>query len=979
MTRRVDDGTVTTPKEDRDRAITEVDTAVTRAAPVKLRRLRVELPPLARGERIGRYIVIDVLGRGGMGIVYLAYDPDLDRRIAVKVLRPTDTSDDSGLSAGRERLLREAQALAQLSHPNVVSVYDVGVANDDVFVAMELVEGDTLRTWVTKSRPPIREVVRVFVAAGEGLAAAHDAGMVHRDFKPGNVMVGASGRVRVLDFGLVRTIEGEPSTPSTSSSERDDDVSTGGSSLTRADVIVGTPPYMAPEQFRKEGADALSDQYSFCVSLFEMLYGSRPFPGSNRRVLREDVLAGNVVVPDGVKVPPRLARIVRRGMSPKPEERYPSMHALLDDLRRDPARGRRRVAAALGVLVLAGAAFALARPDAQSPAARCETLRGDLDDVWNHDVAARLTAAFEATGKPFASDSASRVVKGLDDYRRRWGSVRVEACSATHVHATQSDELLDLRMECLDRRHDSVASLLAVLVDAPSGDVVANAVDAVDGLPGLERCSDAEALRAVSPLPEESAARADIASLRRELDEVEALSAVGRYVDALPPAEVAAERSRELGYPPTRVEAFALLAQIQEVSGDVNQAEPAYKEELRAAAVVGDPRVLAQAWIEYVDFVGNTMERYDQALAFAEAADVAVISAGEPARERAYLLTTVGEIRATQGDSAGARETLQRALSLRERSVPDDLVGMSITLDKAASAAKLQGDYDAARGYLRRSIALSKQRFGPHHAKVGALIFNLALVEMASGDYKKALGLFDEARTIVIGAIGDENPNVATMLTEAANCMIKTGRTDGALENLQRAQHIREKAFGPNHRMVANSLQSIGELMITLGREDEAAPLLERALRIREDTFGKQHPLVGESLAAIAGLYWSEGRVANARAYYERTRDIYAAAYGKEHPFYAVMMLNLGDCDLDLGRPAHAVPFLEEAVAVLRKSQSAPGRIADAEVVLAKALWRSGRDRKRARELARTARGLFSEAGDSEQVAEVDAWLAKPR
>ncbi len=980
MSRRVPDGVTPIRRVDPEPA-TEAGTAITRAGP-KLRRVRIEIPPLARGERIGRYVVIDVLGRGGMGIVYRAYDPDLDRRIALKLLRPTASAEDSGATAGRDRLLREAQALAQLAHPNVVSVFDVGVAEGDVFVAMELIDGATLRGWVEGKRPPIREVVRAFVSAGEGLAAAHDAGLVHRDFKPENIMVGKKGRVRVLDFGLARSVDDEHFAPRSSASGDDEGGlrESGSGSITEAGAVVGTPPYMAPEQFRQEGATALSDQYGFCVSLFEVLYGERPFPGRRRKELEAQVLSGEVVVPERVRVPARLARIIRRGMATDPADRYPSMHALLDELRRDPARTRRRIAAGVGAVALLGvAALAVARPGAESPAARCEALRSDFDRVWNPGLAPRLEQAFRATGKPFATDAADRVAAALDAYRKGWSEVRVEACKATRVQGTQSDQLLDLRMECLDRRRDTVASLVPVLLDAPTGDVVANAVDAVDRLPGVERCSDAETLRSVSPLPDDPAKRAEVDSLRHQLDQVEALNGVGRYVDALPGARAAAERSREIGYPPTRVEAFGLLASIEELAGDVKKAEPAYREELRAAAVAGDRDLLARAWVDYVDYVGNTLEKYDQALALAQAADLAIIAAGEPARQRAYLLSATGEIENSRGNLAEARATLEQALALREKSVPDDLVGLSITLDKLAGVQKQLGEYEAARGYQRRAIEVATQRFGGHHAKVGALIFNLGLIEMASGDCDKALERFDQARAIVEGAIGEDSPNVASMLAETGHCMEQQGKYEQALAAQRRALQIREKAFGPVHRAVAASLQGVADVLIGLERYDEAAPLLERALRIREQTLGPQHPQVGRSLAAIAGMYWDQGRVADALAYYKRTRDIYAVAYGKKHPFYAVMLLNIGDCELDLKRPTEAVPVLEEAVSILRAGESAPRRIGDAELVLAKALWRSGRDRKRARKVGRDARAQYAAAGDNERVADIDAWLARPR
>jgi hypothetical protein len=274
-------------------------------------------PPLGRGATVGRYVILDPVGAGGMGVVYAAYDPELDRRVALKLLSPGR----SGGEPGRLRLLREAQALARLAHPNVVTVHDAGTFGERVFVALELVEGETLRRWLRAEPRPWREVLARFLPAGRGLAAAHAAGLVHRDFKPENVLLGQDGRVRVADFGLAKALE-EPEEA--------------------WGAAPGTPAYMAPEQRRGMAADARSDQFSFCVALHEALYGERP---SARET------------PAGTQVPGWLRDVVLRGLKANPEERYPAMDDLLRDLERDPAAVRRRWLAAAAIVILAGGLF----------------------------------------------------------------------------------------------------------------------------------------------------------------------------------------------------------------------------------------------------------------------------------------------------------------------------------------------------------------------------------------------------------------------------------------------------------------------------------------------------------------------------------------------------------------------------------------------------------------------------------------------
>jgi eukaryotic-like serine/threonine-protein kinase len=308
-----------------------------------------------RGGTIGRYLVLSPVGTGAMGVVLAAYDPELDRKIALKLLKPRG----SALRRARERLQREAQALAKLGHPNVVAVYDVGVHDEQLFIAMEFVEGQTLGAWMAaapavstgggvgtspKAPPPARpwrEVLEVFVQAGRGLAAAHDAGLVHRDFKPDNVMLSRDGRVRVMDFGLARVDD------DASDSRRTTDVV---GSLTQTGALLGTPAYMPLEQFGGGLVDARSDQFSFCVALHEALYGERPFVGETIGELMGGLLEGAVRVPTrGAAVPGWVRVVVLRGLATKPEDRFPSMPALLSALAADPVARRRRIALRLGL------------------------------------------------------------------------------------------------------------------------------------------------------------------------------------------------------------------------------------------------------------------------------------------------------------------------------------------------------------------------------------------------------------------------------------------------------------------------------------------------------------------------------------------------------------------------------------------------------------------------------------------------------
>ncbi|MCA1664196.1 MAG: serine/threonine protein kinase, partial [Myxococcales bacterium] len=234
------------------------------------------LPPT-----LGHFTLGRVLGAGGMGIVFAAHDTRLDRRVALKLVRPGGSSAEA-----RERLAREGKALARLSHANVVTVYEIGAAGDQLFIVMELVDGTTLRDWIGGERRPWREIVRVFVAAGRGLQAAHSLGLIHRDFKPSNVLLDRSGAVKVSDFGLVGTGDELAGDALRAAGTAPASVV----ELTRTGAVMGTPAYMAPEQQHGERLDARADQYSFCLSLYEALTGSLP---PERRMLAESASAAS--------------------------------------------------------------------------------------------------------------------------------------------------------------------------------------------------------------------------------------------------------------------------------------------------------------------------------------------------------------------------------------------------------------------------------------------------------------------------------------------------------------------------------------------------------------------------------------------------------------------------------------------------------------------------------------------------------------
>ncbi len=528
---------------------------------------------LVRGANVGRYLILGLVGRGGMGEVYAAFDPRLNRRVALKLLRE-GTGRGTSARAAQERLLREAQSIARLAHPNVVVVHDAGAIDDEargnrVYLAMEFIEGQTLADWLAAEPRSWREICDAFAAAGEGLLAAHEAGLVHRDFKPQNVMVGRDGVIRVTDFGLAsdasEVAKSDGAGVDLARSKTRPTAET--LALTGTGVLLGTPLYMAPEQFLARPTDARTDQFSFCVALYEALYGERPFPSDSLQTLIAAAVAGRVQPPpQKTRVPAFLRKILLRGLEPDPAARYPSMRELIAALRADPLR-RRRTAAVGAALAMAAVVTVVAAERVATRGQRmCQGAGDKLAGIWELDPrGARRNAihdSFFHTGSALAEETWVRVSSLLDDYARGWTAAYTDTCEATHVRGDQSADVLDLRMSCLDGARGGFRALADVLSHADERAVI-EAVNAAHALPPIERCADAVALRAAVPPPADAGARARVAELETRLAEVKALTDTGKWLEAQRRVGPLVDAARTAGYKPLLAETLEAQAWLE--------------------------------------------------------------------------------------------------------------------------------------------------------------------------------------------------------------------------------------------------------------------------------------------------------------------------------------------------------------------------------------------------------------------------------
>jgi tetratricopeptide (TPR) repeat protein/tRNA A-37 threonylcarbamoyl transferase component Bud32 len=782
---------------------------------------------LFRGGMIGRYIVLGLLGKGGMGVVYSAYDPELDRKVALKLLRVANRRKGEDFDAKRTRLLREAKAIARLSHPSVVVVYDVGTFQDQVFIAMELVDGMTVIRWRDTRKPSWKEVLKVFVDAGEGLPAAHDADLIHRDFKPENVMVTREGKVRVMDFGLARTMERiteekeEPEAGPDADGPTEPGMRPAESRLTNEGNVVGTPAYMPPEQYLGV-TDGRSDQFSFCVSLYECIYGQHPFEARTPLGLTANMQAGRVhEAPAYTKVPLWVRKILLRGMKPRPEDRYPSMREILQALGRDPAVARRRWLVA-GAVVTAAVALALGvQRAADSKRAFCAAGPDKLTAAWelpgrkDGPRHAAVRKAFLATGKPYAQDAIRGVLKYLDDYAGKWAGVYRDACEATHVRGEQSEEVLDLRMGCMNDRLSGMRALTDVFAGA-TGEVVEHSIEAAHALTPLDGCSDIKQLKSLIP-PPDPAVKARVEALRRELAQIKAVHDSGRYVAALDRLKPVVDEARTLGYRPLEAEALARTGAVESELIRWTDAAKTLEDALRASIASRHDDLLPEISATLVWVLGNqsNFEESNRWSRFAEA--TIERGAGSNPLVYAWLLNDIGGVYLLGG-------RLQESLE-----------------------------------YQQRARVLKEKVLGSDDPDVAGTINNVALSLNALGRAKEALAQIELSLRIHRRTLGTTHPQTATDLNNRGEILAAMNDLQGALKSYQDANTIWEREFGPTSPALAFGLTGVGVTLVGLHKSSDAIAPLERALDIRE----KHDPdaaRLGETEFALARALWEARR-----------------------------------------------------------------------------------------------------------------------
>jgi hypothetical protein len=912
------------------------------AAAVASRTLAVGTPPPNEEEALaaivdvaisGRYVIEAVLGRGGMGTVYLARDQTLGRDVALKLHRAGSGPDMEPGGAtpprGEARLHREALAMAKLAHPNVVTVFEIGSVDDRMYVAMEYVRGETLRGWLASGTRTWRQILELLVQAGGGLAAAHAAGLVHRDFKPENVLVGEDGRPRVSDFGLARVGAGRDSKPAGAfdpAGRSEFAPLHFGDSMTQTGAILGTPAYMAPEQLAGETVDARCDQFAFCVVAWECLFGKRPFAGNTLAALEDAIQRHDIQRPARTDVPQRVRDVIERGLAVKPADRYADMPALLAALRAAAApRTKKYVALGLAgtVLVGAGAVAAVSFVGSRRHAAECDAVAAGVHGAFGPERRFAIDVAFAATGSPFAAVSFDRTQRVLVDYADKLATQARAVCRGIDEPAT----VTAARRTCLAEREAELSALVELMAK-PDPSLVQRAPSAAWAIFDPTPCTDPSLLLAhrVAPVRRSPADTA-------QLTQIKALDDAGRYREAAALAAPLLEQARARGDRNLELAAVFALASARSKLEPADTVLPLYEQAAQLAESLG--------------------RDLDAAGALWALANLSAVELQQFAPAHQYIALARAKLERLGGGNLGVRGEL---LATEAQVLLDE--------NRLGESEKV----------MQQAVATLEQAYGPQHPKLGSALGTLSQILRAQG--KDSLAISQRTFDIFHDAYGPDHPTSAGSEMNLAQALTDAERYADAREHLLHADQVFAKVFGEGHPLRAAIAGNLGAIEQLTEHWDAALVADRRAVAILEQVQGPSSADVSGARRDVARVLALADRLPEAIDEMHRAIAILDTLGADGESRMVGALTELAEYELAAEQPALALPHAEHALAIAAKrpADANPAEVGDAKFALGRALWDTKRDRVRARQLVGEADPLIEHPAKR---AELERWLAE--